>query len=310
MGVFWVLFENLTPLYVLIGIGYIAGRYWDVNLHSISRLCIYVLAPAVLFGAAARLDLNPSYAALPVITSVSSLFITLSALSLLKRFWTDGTAYSVASASVNANAIYFGLPIVLALFGEAGAAIYLFMNLGGAINNASLSYYISARGRFSVKDSFIRLAKLPTLYAVFLGLALNFAGIELPDIVQKYWHYSAGALTILGMMMIGVSVSKLSKLQFYWPEIFALFAIKYIAWPVMLGLFIVLDIYWWKMFDHQIHSMMLILSVMPLFANYVAYAAENDLFPERAGSAVLLSSFFSVVSIPLAYFFIQYWGWQ
>lgn len=304
-----MLFTNLLPLYILIWLGYVAGRYWEVNLHSIARLCLYLLVPAVLFGSAAQIDLNPAYIALPFITSASSFFITLSALFICKKFWNDGTAYSVASAAVNANAIYFGLPLVLVVFGEAGAAIYLFMNLGGAINNATLSYYISARGRYSVKDSFLRLMKLPTIYAVIAGLTINITGIELPNIVMKYWHYSAGALTILGMMMIGVSLAKIDRIRFYWSELFALFVIKYLAWPAMMTLFILLDIFVLHLFNTHIYALMIFLSVMPLFANYVAYAAENNLFPERAGSAVLLSSSFSALTIPAAYVILHSLGW-
>lgn len=304
-----IIIVNIIPLYILIGIGYISGRYLDVNLHSIARTCLYILSPAVFFGAALNLNLSRDLILLPLTTSFSSFFITFSALYIAKKFWSDGTAYSIASASVNSNAVYFGLPIIVALFGAEGASIYLFMNLGGAINNSSLSYYISARGRFTAKESFIRLLKLPVLYAVFIGLALNLAGFTMPDIIDTYWHYSAGALTILGMMMIGISVSKLPKLQFYWPEIAGLFLVKYVAWPMMLGGMIVLDIYIFKIFDHDIHAMMAMLSVMPLFANYVAYASENNLFPERAGSAVCLSSFLSIVIIPLAYFLIEFLGW-
>ena len=310
MNVFSVIMADLVPLYLLIGAGYIAGRYLDVNLHSISRICLYILLPPVFLGAMTRIDIQPSLMVLPFITMVSSYMITLSALNIAKRIWHDGTANSIASAAVNANAVYFGLPIVLALFGPQGASIYLFMNLGGAINNASLSYYISARGRFTVQQSLKRLMKLPVLYAVVLGLAFNYAGITMNPIAEKYWNYAAGALTILGMMMIGISVSRLGGLSIRWGELGALFLVKYVAWPVMLGVAIFADIHWFGLLNNEIYALMIILSFMPLFANYVAYAAENNLFPERAGSAVLLSSLFSTVAIPFAYFLIQYFGFH
>ena len=303
------LLENLIPLYLLIGAGYIAGRWLDVNLHSVTRIVMFILMPVTFFGAGVNADIRVEYLALPFITSICSFAIALSALKIGKKIWSNGLEYSLSSASVNANAVYFGLPLIIALFGEEGAALYLFMNLGGAINNVSLGYYISARGRFSVKDSLMKLAKFPTFYAIAIGLLLNVMDYEMPEVAEKYWRYSAGAMTILGMMMVGISVSKLKGLQIHWGHLTALFITKYIAWPAALGAFVLLDLYALHLFDNQIYAMMLLLSVMPLFANYVSYAAEHDLYPQQAGSAVLISSFFSVIIIPAMYYLLTYIGW-
>ena len=58
---------NIIPLYILIILGFIAGRYLDVNLHSIAIIAIYILAPVVNFGAMAKMEFTQEYILLPFI---------------------------------------------------------------------------------------------------------------------------------------------------------------------------------------------------------------------------------------------------
>ncbi len=55
MSVIEILIVNIIPLYCLIGLGYIAGRWLDVNIHSIAQTLIFLIAPIVTFGAMTRL---------------------------------------------------------------------------------------------------------------------------------------------------------------------------------------------------------------------------------------------------------------
>ncbi len=300
--------ENLIPLYILIGLGYYAGRKLDVNLHSVARINLFILLPIVTLGATARMDLNPAYALLPFVIMGVSYVIALSAYRIAGLFWSDGTENLIATAGVNCNAIYFGLPIILTLFGTEGVAVYLFMNLGGSINNVTLGYYLSARGRFSVKDSLIKVVKFPTIYAAIGGLMLNGLGVEMSEVAERYWHFASGGLVFFGMMMIGVAISKLDRLRFNWKELSAYFLVKSVAWPVLLGSFVFIDIYYLHLFDAQIHQMLIIFSAMPVMGNLVAYAAEHNLHPERAGAAVLVSSIGSLITIPAAYYALSWLG--
>lgn len=303
------IFSNLIPLYVLIGLGFIAGRYCDVNLHSVARILNFFFMPAVFTGAIMRLDIPAQYIALPMITSALSFTIVFFMLHIARRFWQDGTEYLLASASVNCNAMYFGLPIVAALFGAQGVSLYVLLNLGGAINNISLSYYLSARGRLPVREALQKLLKFPAIYGVIIGALLNLADIQMTDVVEKYWSYSVGSVTLLGMMMIGVAVSKLDGFEICFKQLSALFAMKYLIWPLGLCGAALLDYSVFHFFEPRIYALMALLSVMPMTANVVAYAAENDLYPQRAGTAVLVSSAFSAIMIPLAYLVISMMGW-
>lgn len=305
MAVFQTLILNILPLYGLIVLGFVAGRYLDVNLHSIAKLLIFVLAPFVAFGAVLNIEFNPSYVLLPILMWCVSITVTFTALKICNSIWHDGNGYLVAAGGVNGNAIYFGLSPILVLFGPAGLGVYLFMNLGPMINNFTLSYYLTARGKYSVRDSLMKVVRLPVLYAFVFGIPLNVLGYELPEIAERYWNYSAGSTVILGMMMIGIALSKLDSLRFDWKLISAFLVTKFIAWPAAIFMIILIDHNITGLFSSDIHQMMALFSAMPLIANLVAFAAENDLHPRRAAAAVLISTLVALITIPLAYLLVQ-----
>ena len=89
MDLVGLIIANILPLYALIVLGFIAGRYLDVNLHSISKLLIFILSPYVAFGAVLNVEFDPAYILLPVIMWVVSIFITFVALKICNKIW-DG----------------------------------------------------------------------------------------------------------------------------------------------------------------------------------------------------------------------------
>ena len=303
-----ILIPNLIPLYGLILLGYISGRWLDVNLHSVARLNLFIFLPIVTMGAMVKMDFNPAYIVLPFVMMGISYTIALGSYNIAKMYWKDGTANLIGAGGVNGNALYFGLPLIIAMFGPAGAGIYVLMNVGPQINNNTLAYYLVARGQFTVKESLKKLMWFPVIHALWIGLALNFAGVEMGGIYTTYWEYAIGCNIFSGMMMIGIAIGKLPKLTFDWAMIGTMFVVKFVLWPLFVGVFVMVDLYVLRIFDHQIYQIMLLFSLMPLIGNLVAFAAEHRLYPEKAAAAVLASSIATLVIIPCAYLLMIWAG--
>ncbi|MEM6780611.1 MAG: AEC family transporter [Pseudomonadota bacterium] len=300
-----LIIANIIPLYILIALGYIAARKMDVNLNSIARLLIFFFAPFVTFGAILNIELNPAYILLPFILFGISTFITLTSYRIAQPIYKDGNANLIGAGGVNGNTIYFGIPIVMALFGPTGVGIWVLMNLGPSINNFTLSYYLTARGNFSVRESVRKVLTLPTLHAAILAIIFNIMNFEMPDIGVQYWEYVTGGYVVLGMMMVGIALGKQARFEFDLKLISGFFLSKFIYWPLCLFALIFFDVYVLQLYSRDIHILLALYSAMPLIGNLVAYAAENNLHPERAATAVLVSSIIAIVTIPLAYFVVN-----
>jgi malate permease and related proteins len=289
---------NIVPLYIIIALGYIGGRWMDVNLPSMATVAIYLIAPMVNLGAMMQLKFDPEYAALPVFVVLASSIIGLLTYHFATRRWTDSSANLISMSSVTGNTGYFGLPIVLALFGPEWTGVYLFMNVALIISELGLGYYFGARGHADVKGALKKVIKLPVIHAVWIGLLLNMADVEPGTLFLRYWNYAIGAWVIIGMMLIGIALGKQPKIVLDARLIKWLFTAKFVLWPLAAAMFIALDVMVFKAFDPLIYQMVTVFCTVPLAGNLVAYATNLNIFPERAAGAVLLSTLLALATIP------------
>ncbi len=307
MDIFFTLFVNLSPLYLLIALGFIAGRYLDVNLHSIARINLFILLPIVSFGAVLKMEFQPAYLLLPVLLYGLSWVNILTTFHISQRLTTRHNALLLGAGGANGNAVYFGLPLIFYLFSPELFGVYLFMNLGPQINNITTAYFLTARGGFSWRDSLVRVVRFPVVHAIWIALVLNALGFGLGNgIALTYWEYASGAIVFLGMMMVGIALGKQKEMAFDWMLTAGFFASKFLLWPMMIIVFVILDQWVFGLFSRDIHLLLGVWSAMPLMGNLVAYAAEYKLHPEKAAAAVLSSALFVIVFIPFMYFVMNH----
>lgn len=301
-----LLIANIIPLYILIALGFIAGRWMDVNLPSMATIAIYILAPIVNFGAMAQMNFTPEYVALPIIFFAGSCVIGIISYTIAMKVWKNNTANLIGMGSVTGNTMYFGLPVILALLGPEWVGVYALLNLGTFLNEIGLGYFFGARGNATLKGALLKVLKLPVIHAIWLGLLYNISGLPLPSSFTRYWDYSIGAWVIIGMMIIGVALSKQSRLEIDWKLVGSMFTPKFILWPLFGLAVIVLDRLYFAAFPREVHLMLAIMTTVPLAGNLVAYAATLNLHPERAAATVLLSTIFAFISVPLAVVLFEY----
>jgi len=208
--------------------------------------------------------------------------------------------------SVTGNTMYFGLPVILALLGPEWVGVYALLNLGTFLNEVGLGYFFGARGQATIKGAIIKVLRLPVVHAIWLGLLYNLSGLPLPESFMRYWDYSIGAWVIIGMMIIGVALSKQSRLEVDWKLLASMFTPKFILWPLFGFWVIIIDSLYFGAFSREVHLMLVIMTSVPLAGNLVAYAATLNLHPERAAAAVLISTVFALFTVPAAVMIFTY----
>jgi hypothetical protein len=269
-----------------------------VDRHSIANLVIYLCLPVVAFGFVSQLEFQFSYIFLPILILFVCSAVGLSVYALGQKAFGDNRANLLSMCASMPNSGYFGLPLVLLLFDAQWVGVYMFMMLGVTIYEATIGYYIAARGSYSVRDSLIKLAKFPALYAIALALIVNVTETEMPDLFITYWGYFKGAYVIMGMMIIGAALAKVDKLV--WGPRFLSFvcAGKFVVWPILMGGLTLLDMHFLHFFDHNIYKLMLIIAIVPPAANIAAFAAQLNVQPEKAATTVLVCTVFALFYIP------------
>ncbi len=299
MTIFFTLLVKLIPFYLFIFLGFIAGKYLRAHKESIASIVIYIVTPVIVFHGAATTPINIGTMSLPLIFFLISSSMCLLVYSIVKHIWQDSTRNILAFTAGSGNTGYFGLPVAIAIFGEKATPLVVLCIMGFVLYENSLGFFITARGHHTVGESIRKVLKLPSIYAFIFGLLVNISGIPMGSIYLDTVTIFRGAYTLLGMMIIGLGLSAIKEFRFDYKFIFVSFFVKFFLWPAVVALVIIADTYLFRIFDTSIHKVMILISVVPLAANTVAYATALRAQPEKASMAVLLSTVFALFYIPL-----------
>ena len=280
MQIFFQLLAKLVPLYLVIGLGFVAGKYLKVQRESVAKLAIYIFSPAVVFYGVYTAKLNLALVALPFL-----FFIVCSVLCLIfwwigKKFFNDNTENILAYTAGDGNTGYFGLPVALSLFGATALSYTVLSTFGFILFESTLGYFVIARSHYSVKESVIRFLKLPAVYAFLLGLIFNFLQFNIGDNFVALLDQFKAAYSIIGMSIIGLGLSTVVKASFDFKLISLSFLAKFIVWPLVIFGFIYLDVNFLHWYDKMAHSVIVLMSIVPLAANTVTFATELKVHPE------------------------------
>ncbi|HEV8052901.1 MAG TPA: AEC family transporter [Parachlamydiaceae bacterium] len=290
---------KVVPLYINIILGFVAGKFVGIARDSIARLMIYLFVPLVIFNGVINTKLDLGILSLPFITFMISAGLCLFFYWLSKFIWQDYTRNLVALSAGTGNTGYFGLPLALLLFNDQGEGIYIMAILGITVFENTLGFYMIARGRHTAAECISKLIRLPAIYALLAGLIVNMLHIPVPDVFIEFMKHIKGAYTVMGMMIIGVGIAGIKQFKVDFSFIGITFLAKFIAWPLLIALAISLDTHFFGFFDETIYQALILLSLVPLAANVVILATLMDIHPDKAATAVLLSTILSIIYIPL-----------
>lgn len=293
-----LLLFRLIPLYLIMGLGYIAARYLRADRETIGTLLIYVIAPVVVFHGAFTSSLDAENLSLPIVFYFICCSISLATFRATRGMWQDNTRHILGFTAGSGNTGYFGLPVAIALFGHEATAPMVLGSLGFLLFENSLGFYLTARGKFSVQESLVKLVRLPTLYAFAAGLVCNIAGLKAGEIYQSTVDKFIGCYSVLGMMLIGLGLEGLRRVRPDFRFVAASFIVKFLVWPLAVVLLIAIDNLTANIYPPSIERIMILLAIVPLAANTVAFATKLDAQPEKAALAVFLSTLFALFFIP------------
>ena len=300
MALSFILLMKIFPIYINIVLGYFSTKLLDVKRESIASILIYILGPIVVFSATLSVKINMSILFLPVFFYIFCSIIAFASLYAFRKSWNDPTGNILAFCAGTGNTGYFGITLAIIFFPPYLADIYIFTVLASFLYESTTGFYVTAKGNFTVKESFNKMLKLPILYAFILGIALNLMGVGIPDVVSAYTSQFKGAYGILGMMMVGMGLMGLKKgsdldIKF----ISITFILKFIFWPLAILGVIYIDREFYMFLNEELYKVMFLFAIVPLAGNTVTYAVLLNAKPEKASFTVLISTIVSIIYIPI-----------
>ena len=289
---------KLVPLYLLVAIGFVLGRLFEVKGQDLGKLALYVLSPAVVFKGFVAADLHGALLALPFAVFGLCSLVALGLQPLAGRFWRDGRERIASFTSGTGNTGFFGIPACLSLIGPDALPFVVMVSFGATAYENSVGFFTVARSEASVGGAVARVLKYPGLHACWLGALLNLTATKVPASVMQTVEIVSGGYVPVGMMIVGLGLSQIRGLRLDLGFIAFTFLAKFALWPALALGFIWIDSHGPHAFGRVGHQVLLIEALTPMAAVTVVHATLRNIHPDRAAITVALSTLFALVWLP------------
>ena len=289
----------MIVLLMMIGVGFALGKvkFMDEGMNaSLSKLVSDILqAGLVLSG---LLNADPSIGKLRALQYIGMSFVMYSfvfALSfvtprLLLADKSERGTYRFMTAFGNVS--FMGFPVAMTLFKDNG-------QFYASMFNFPFSFLIFSVGVVMItgKKKYLnpRLLLSPPFIASVIGMIMFFIGLRVPEPVYRGIKTIGDAAVPLGMMIIGSSLSRIPFGRIFGDiRAYAYCVIKLLIIPVAAWF-----VFHFFVTDPIILGMMIVMTSMPGASITTMFSIRYGGNETAATRAVLLSTLFSAVTIPL-----------
>lgn len=303
MSNFFIVLQNVAVILAFLFCGFFtvkAGKATTSHAKSLSGLLMYVCGPAMMISSFLSVEFTvetiKSIGIFFVATLVLQLAYFLTLFLLLRKKYEDAKYRILTVGSFMGNVGFFGMPLVTALFPDKpivacfSCANMLSMNI---LVYTVGSYLITNDKKFvSVKNIFLN----PTSIALYLALPFYFTNCKIPSVVLDAVTLLGKLTTPLCMIVLGMRLAAIKpKSLVTEPFAFLSCAMKLVVYP----LFCFLAVKFLPFLDDVTKTCIVVLASTPSAAFILTLAELHESEREMSADVVLLSTIFSVVTIPL-----------
>jgi predicted permease len=311
-------FLKLLAIFLVVALGWVAGRLRWLGDHdparTLSNAAFYLFVPALLFRTTARVE----FATLPWGT-LAAFFVPavllLGAVYGWQRRANRQGRLAAAAPAVRAisatfgNTVQIGLPVVAALFGEAGLAIHVtiislhaltLLTLATALVEMDVAreHHQQARTHAHLRHMLLNTARNtiihPVVLPVLAGLAWNALRLPLPPVADEILQTLSQAVVPLCLVLIGLT------LAYHGVRGSARGALVLTAFKLVVLPALVLVIGHWGMgLAGMPLDVVVVAASLPVGSNAVMFAQRYETLEAEATAANLFSTVGFVLTAPL-----------
>ena len=199
------------------------------------------------------------------------------------------------------NTVLLGIPLVLTAFGaDANLPLFLMVAFHSTLQFTGITVVIEV-GRGSREG--LRelpgkvaggLASNPVLWGLLGGIALNLAGLELPDMLERFAGLIGGAAVPCALFSVGASL-RAYRLRGALPPALLMVVLKLVAHPLIVWALVS----WVFAMPPLWAKVAILLAALPVGVNVYLFAVRYDAGQAESASAILISSVLSLATLAL-----------
>src|SRR3990172_3810613 len=207
--------NNLLPVFLVAGAGFVLGKFLAVDSRSLGRVVFYVFSPLLIFDLLLKSKLNlqqafttTAYTA-SVIAVMGLIAFLLGILFRLEKPYLLAVILTVAFG----NTGNYGLPLVKFAFGDDALAVASLFYVSTTILFNTAGVVIASLGHTDLKSALFGLFKLPVVYGVILAMLMKGLGLQLPVPLERTVEIAANGAIPLMLILLGLELTRIQWSQ-------------------------------------------------------------------------------------------------
>ena len=290
-----ILIRQIAQMFLLAGMGYLLLKSGKITLEgsrALGSILIYLALPAVIINGFLVERTPERLTGMLYSAAGAAVLLLLSILTARFFFRKDAIA---AFAGAFSNPGFFGVPLIVSSLGQ-GAVFYVacfiaFLNIG------QWTYGVSILNGQPIRQGFQprKLIRAPFIIAILIGLFLFFTQLRPPEVIGGCLRTVANINTPLSMFTVGVYLAQTDVLgMFRKKRVYQVALVRLLLVPLLSMLLLSLLPEIW----HDLKLALLLAAACPVGANVAVYAQLHGRDYPYAVETVVLSTLFSLLSIP------------
>jgi malate permease and related proteins len=291
-------FGQLLPYLLFIPVGlWVSKKDWIPKSYVTTPL-IYVLMPVLVINHVLEAE-EQTILVLPVMAFLLAVSMNIPAWIAHKTFAKEENPFLLSSSFSFFNVAFFGIPTVMALYGQQGVTTLITIYIGTAFYGDIIGYYQISRSKNGMKESFKKTLQVPFLYAFIIAVVLRLIDFEAPDEVEPVADVFSHIVSAAGMMIIGMNVSDIRFKGIDWNYLTKFMALRSvfaigIMVAIMAGEFFLVD-----MLGDEEREFLALIPLFPIAANVTVFASFLGSKEKESGLLILCSMGLSLILIPI-----------
>lgn len=281
-------------MFIFMGIGTLLYRkkyITEEGSKTLANLLIRLVLPCVIINGFLTERTGEKLKMFFISFLMAAVLLTLSVIVSRIAFKKDPIAHFASSFS---NPGFFGIPLIMAIL--SGEAVFYVAPFIACLNIGQWTYGVAQLKGEKVKVNVKNILLSPFMIAFIAGLVLFLLNIPVPGIFRDVISGAAGLNTPISMMVSGVYLAKVDlKKMIARKSLYSVSALRLLLIPVISAVIISLVPNTYM----DLKLSILIASACPVGSNVAVYAQLHGKDYAYAVETVVMSTVFSVITIPV-----------
>ncbi len=279
---------SILFVYVFILLGYMSKRFFkeEMNPKTLTLMSVYFLQPFVTIWGFSTARLHSEHLYVPLIYLAIILLLLFPTILLGKALFNDPKERAIFSiAGFVGNTGNIGIPLGIALFGEASVIYTTLINIANVFVVYIIGVYIYSRGSFSIRESLLNIIRIPIIPASIVAILINIYEVPLSTEIIEFFKMGAYAGIVLQLFLLGTFLQGICIKELH-PKLFiGTISQKFIMVPLATAL--ILSLTELPLF---VQGVIFMEMMVPLAVANINLASLYNCRPKDVTSLILLST--------------------